>query len=129
MMKQFLRVFSYVLVAALASFMTLCLTQPVQAPEQPSKLEVLESLILEKFVGEADPIAMGDAAAEAMVDSLGDRWSYYIPASRYGQYTQQMNNAYVGIGITISVREEADGFAVDAVEQTNKLVIKQENSL
>lgn len=117
MMKQFLRVFSYVLVAALASFMTLCLTQPVQAPEQPSKLEVLESLILEKFVGEADPIAMGDAAAEAMVDSLGDRWSYYIPASRYGQYTQQMNNAYVGIGITISVREEADGFTVDAVEQ------------
>jgi carboxyl-terminal processing protease len=60
---------------------------------------------------------MGDAAAEAMVDSLGDRWSYYIPASRYGQYTQQMNNAYVGIGITISVREEADGFTVDAVEQ------------
>ncbi len=116
-MKQFLRILSYVLVAALASFMTLCLTQPVQAPEQPSKLEVLESLILEKFVGEADPTAMGDAAAEAMVDSLGDRWSYYIPASQYGQYTQQMNNAYVGIGITITVREEADGFTVDAVEQ------------
>lgn len=116
-MKQFLRIISYVLVAALASFLTLCVTQPIQQPEQPSKLETLESLILEQFVGEADPTAMGDAAAEAMVASLGDRWSYYIPASQYGQYTQQMNNAYVGIGITISVRETSDGFTIDVVEQ------------
>ncbi len=116
-MKQFLRIISYVLVAALASFLTLCVTQPIQQPEQPSKLETLESLILEQFVGEADPTAMGDAAAEAMVASLGDRWSYYIPASQYGQYTQQMNNAYVGIGITISVRESSDGFTIDVVEQ------------
>ena len=116
-MKQFLRIISYVLVAALASFLTLCVTQPIQQPEQPSKLETLESLILEQFVGEADPTAMGDAAAEAMVASLGDRWSYYIPASQYGQYTQQMNNAYVGIGITISARETSDGFTIDVVEQ------------
>jgi carboxyl-terminal processing protease len=59
---------------------------------------------------------MEDAAAEAMVASLGDRWSYYIPASQYGQYSQQMNNSYVGIGITVSLREENDGFHVDAVE-------------
>lgn len=116
-MKNFLRIISYVLVAAVASFLTLCLTQPVQAPEEPYKLETLESLILERFVGETDLTAMRDAAAEAMVASLGDRWSYYIPVSQYGQYTQQMQNAYVGIGITITAREENDGFTVDAVEK------------
>ena len=114
-MKHVMRVLSYVLVAAIASCLTLCWTQP--APEQPGKLEALETLILEQFVGDADPTAMGDAAAEAMVASLGDRWSYYIPASQYAQYTQQMKNAYVGIGITISARQEQDGFNIDAVEQ------------
>lgn len=46
-----------------------------------SKLEQLESLILERFIGDADQTAMEDAAAAAMVKSLNDRWSYYIPAS------------------------------------------------
>jgi carboxyl-terminal processing protease len=116
-MKKLLRFLSYVLVAAAASCLTLCLAEPAPGPVKgPSKLEALEALILERFVGEADPVAMEDAAAEAMVASLGDRWSYYIPASQYGQYSQQMNNSYVGIGITVSLREENDGFHVDAVE-------------
>jgi carboxyl-terminal processing protease len=119
MLKKYLQKgLPYAAVALISMAITAVIILTVMAGAMgQTKLEVLESLILEKFVGEADPIAMGDAAAEAMVDSLGDRWSYYIPASRYGQYTQQMNNAYVGIGITISVREEADGFTVDAVEQ------------
>ena len=50
-----------------------------------------------------------------MVNATGDRWSYYIPASEYQTYQEQMANAYVGVGITIQTAEEDAGFVVMAV--------------
>lgn len=97
-------VLSYVAVAAVAVCVAFILT--IKNFAGISKLEQLESIIVNQFVGEADKTAMEDAAASAMVGALGDRWSYYIPASEYEIYQQQMNNSYVGIGITISVNEE-----------------------
>jgi len=114
-MKKFHRFMSYVVVAALASMLTLATTR--QEPVKDSKLDVLETLILEKFIGEADATAMEDAAAAAMIDSLGDRWSYYIPASQYSSYLEQMENSYVGIGVTIQVMEGGGGFLVTKVNE------------
>lgn len=71
-----------------------------------SKLTVLEELIDQCFIGEVDKTAMGDAAASAMIAALGDRWSYYIPADQYAAYMEQMNNTYVGIGVTITAEED-----------------------
>lgn len=82
------------------------------------KLAELMGLCQEVFIGEADLLTMEDAAAAAIVASLGDRWSYYIPASEYSSYMEQMNNAYVGVGITIQVREDERGFDIVAVEKT-----------
>lgn len=110
MKKKILQTLSHLLVAVLASSLTFALCAR-QQPEY-SKLQRLEDLILERFIGESDRIAMEDAAAEAMVDSLGDRWSYYIPASEYAAYREQVENAYVGIGITITVAEDGSGFQV-----------------
>ena len=109
-MKRLLQVVSYILVAAVASCVTLafCLkpeTKPIPVGEWP-KLDELKALIDEKFIGEAEKTAMEDGAAAGLVDGLGDRWSYYIPASEYLSYTEQMANAYVGIGITITLRED-----------------------
>lgn len=106
-----LRVLSYVLVAAVASAVTFFLYG-----EAPSKLDQLEALLQEKFIGEADQTAMEDAAADAMVRAMGDRWSYYIPADQYGSYKENKRNEYVGIGITISVREDGTGFDILQVE-------------
>ena len=114
MKKTILRILSYILVAAVASAATLFLSAPVQ--EAPTKLDQLEDLILERFIGEADVTAMEDGAAAGMIDSLGDRWSYYIPAADYQEYQEQMANAYVGVGITITVREDMSGFDVTKVE-------------
>lgn len=107
-MKRFIRFLSYVVVALVACMVTVSL---MNAPEPAatasySKLAELEKLITTRFIGEADTTVMEDAAAEAMVDSLGDRWSYYISAAEYASYTEQMANAYVGIGITIELRDE-----------------------
>lgn len=119
-MKKFQKIMSYVVVAVLASLLTLAVANrpaPVGSSGKISKLDQLEQLILEKFIGEADQTAMEDAAAYAMVESLGDRWSYYIPADEYNDYLDQMNNSYVGIGITIQVTEGDPAFLVTKVNQ------------
>ena len=102
---------SYVLVALLATVVTLTMVQ-LEIGLKPTKLRQLETLIDEKFIGEADPEKLADAAANAMVKAPGDRWSYYIPASEYESYREQSENAYVGVGITIQAAEDASGFLV-----------------
>lgn len=114
-MKRFQKFMSYVIVATLSSMVTLALCQQPEPARQQSKLEQLEQLILDKFIGEADKTLMEDAAAYAMVESLGDRWSYYIPADQYSDYLEQMENSYVGIGVTIQVMEDNSGFLVTKV--------------
>ena len=119
-MKKFQKIMSYVLVAVLSSYLTLAVyREPSPAPETTgiSKLDQLEQLILEKFIGEADKTEMEDAAAHAMVAALGDRWSYYIPADEYSDYLDQMNNSYVGIGITIQLTEGEENFLVTKVNE------------
>lgn len=108
--KIFLRTISYILVAALASCVTLLCCGG------SNKLAVLERVIGQRFVGEADKVAMEDAAAYAMVASLEDRWSYYIPASEYEAYNDRKTNSYVGIGISILLREDGTGFDIVSVE-------------
>ena len=116
-MKKLSQILSYVLVAALATVVTLTLTWPAETVVEPrqSKLDQLQELIEQCFIGEVDSTAIEDAAADAMVSALGDRWSYYIPAAQYGSYKEQMANAYVGIGITIQVKEENQGFVITQV--------------
>ena len=114
-MKKFLRFLSYVLVAAMASCLTLVVAPLVMPETGQSKLDQLSDLIREQFIGEVDAIAMEDAAAYAMVDSLGDRWSYYLPADQYGAYVDRMNNSYVGIGVTVQAEEDASGFRIKIV--------------
>ena len=116
-MKKLSQILSYVLVAALATVVTLTLTWPAETvvETRQSKLDQLQELIEQCFIGEVDSTAIEDAAADAMVSALGDRWSYYIPAAQYGSYKEQMANAYVGIGITIQVKEENQGFVITQV--------------
>ena len=116
-MKKYRQILSHILVAALASTVTLFAADTFWNMRQISKLDQLSDLIEERFIGEADRMAYEDAAAAAMVDALGDEWSYYIPASQMQSHQENMNNAYVGIGITITVRPEGDGFLVTKVNE------------
>ena len=111
-MKRKIGIFcSYVLVAVLSTVMTLGLVY-WEGGFETTKLEQLEGLIQERFIGEADPVKLEDAAAAAMVSATGDRWSYYISASEYASYAEQMANAYVGVGITIQKQEGNLGFLI-----------------
>ena len=100
--KKLLSLTSYILVAALASVLTLAMS--ARQGMALSKLDQLESLIDRYYIDDVDKTALEDAAAEAMVSSnLLDRWSYYIQASEYETYLENSENAYVGIGVTIAV--------------------------
>lgn len=112
MKSKTIRILSYVLTALAASALTMVIVF-FGTNGGYTKLEQLEDLIESKFIGEADRTAMEDAAAKAMVDALGDRWSYYISAADYSAHEEQMNNAYVGVGIT--VKEGTGGIEITKV--------------
>lgn len=142
-MKKFMTVVSYILVFTLGMSCAIMIfdffpegneiQQTVENLTQPkSKLTELADLIEERFIGESDRTAMEDAAANAMVNSLGDEWSYYISAKDYDSHMEQMQNAYVGVGITIRLREdgymdivkvEANGPAMEAGIQVGDILI------
>lgn len=114
---KFQRFLSYLFVAVLSCSLTVALIYAATgAGDPPSKLDELSEMIQERFIGEEDVTKMEDAAAAAMVDALGDEWSYYIPASEYANYLDQMSNSYVGVGITIELREDGYLNLVDVVE-------------
>ena len=108
MKKKLLTIGSYVLVAMLSTVITLALV----GENPPSKLDRLEALIENRFIGEADSQTLEDAAAAAMVKATGDRWSYYISAKDYDAHREQEENAYVGVGITIQPQEDESGFLI-----------------
>lgn len=113
MKKKVLIVLSYVLVAALACGATLAITY---AGTEYNKLADMENLILTSYAGDADRTKMEDAAAYAMVDAMGDRWSYYIPADELSDFMDNSANAYVGIGVTVQATEDGSGLMVVAVQ-------------
>lgn len=111
-MKTFIRVMSYLATALLACALTLHLCTGNLSGV--SKLDQVKYLIETRFIGEADMEQADDAAAKAMVASLGDRWSQYLTAQENAAYSEQTANAYVGIGVTISPDE--NGFLVTDVQ-------------
>lgn len=113
-LREFLkRYVPYVLVAVLASAATWFAADLLPT----GKLDRLAAAIDRKYIGQADSTAMQDAAAEAMIASLGDRWSYYISAQEYAAHLERQNNSYVGIGVTIQGRQDQLGFDIVAVTE------------
>ena len=110
-LKIWKRSMSYILVAALASAGTW-----IAADLRPnSKLERLSAVIDQKFIGDTDTTRMEDAAAEAMIGALGDRWSYYISAEEYAAHVNRQNNSFVGIGVTVQKEVNDKGIEILAV--------------
>lgn len=114
MKKTITKILSYVLVAAIASGTTVACFF-LSRRNQTSKLNEVESLIDQYFIGDVDTGKLEDAAASAMVAALGDRWSYYMTAEQYKSYQETLSNSYVGIGVTILVREDGTGFDITEV--------------
>ncbi|MBQ6832319.1 MAG: PDZ domain-containing protein [Oscillospiraceae bacterium] len=117
LIKLLLRIGSYILVAALATAMTLAYYTDGGLPTaQSGKLQELKKLIVDKYIGDVDETLLEDMAAAGMVAGTGDQWSYYIPADQLQEHKDVMANAYVGIGVTIRSEENEQGFEILQVE-------------
>ena len=67
------------------------------------------------YVGDYDVTSVTDSALSGAVESLGDRWSYYMDSDTYEAYQDASANRYQGIGVTITQDEETGGFLIMAL--------------
>lgn len=79
------------------------------------KADEISAYLEHFFIDDYDEDALADAAATAMVEATGDPWSYYLNAAQYQDYEEMMNNAYVGIGVTISPNAKEGGMRIEEV--------------
>ena len=117
-MKKWQKILLLVLAFAVAilgsSIVTMQLLTRGRTPVEDKAAEV--SAYLDRFfIDDYDEDALADAAAAAMVEATGDRWSYYLTAEEKSSYDEQMQNAYVGIGVTITLQEQDGGMRVEQV--------------
>ena len=77
----------------------------------PEGLSMAEAMVLinARFVGDHDIGKAADAAMDGLITGLGDRWSYYVDAKGYENLKNSKDNAYVGIGVTVSYPEGEEG--------------------
>ena len=119
-----------VLTALLSVIATLYLTSmpnsAVDTDPVKAKMDEIGSYLEAYFIDEYDPeivaAAAADGAAAAMIEATGDEWSYYISAEEMAAHVEQMENSYVGVGVTIQlvdlgveITEVTKGGPADAV--------------
>ena len=73
-------------------------------------------LINTQFVGEHDIDKAVDQAMDALIEGLGDRWSYYMDADGYAAQQESRSNSYVGVGVTVTYPEEG-GMLIQSVTE------------
>ena len=78
------------------------------------KYLAVQNAIADNYIGDYDTASLQNAAASAMVKSLGDKWSYYMTPDEYEAYKLSSANEYQGIGVTIS-KEDSGGFKITSV--------------
>lgn len=85
------------------------------ASVEGQKADEVSSYLKKYFIDDYDDEKLADAAASAMVTATGDRWSYYLSADEYQDYQDNLNNAYVGIGVTITESKDDGGMKIESV--------------
>jgi len=102
--------------AVVSAGLTLYLTSVAAMPDSlvetdPVKAKMdeigayLEAYFIESYDPDALTAAAADGAAAAMIEATGDEWSYYISADEMADHMEQMENSYVGVGVTIQSSE------------------------
>ncbi len=112
--KSLILVLAFAVAILGSAIVTMQLTRREQTPVEAKTAEI--GAYLDRFfIDDYDEEKLADAAASAMVEATGDRWSYYLTAEEKSSYDEQMRNAYVGIGVTITAQKELGGMRIEAV--------------
>lgn len=75
-----------------------------------AKYQEIMTLVDNYYIGEdVDMTLVNDTMAAGVIAGLGDRWSYYVPAEEYQAFQNNIDNAMVGVGITITAAYDEEG--------------------
>lgn len=74
----------------------------------------VKNAVADNFILDVNKDTLADSSASAMVNGLGDKWSYYMSADEYKAYTLQASNEYTGVGMSIT-KDASGGFQVLSV--------------
>lgn len=80
-------------------------------------LALVQGYLLARFAfveADADLDGATDQALDALVNGLGDRWSYYRSAEDYEALKATRANNYVGVGVTVTYERE-EGLYIQSV--------------
>lgn len=81
-----------------------------------AKFGAVLDIVSDSYIGDYDAQALTDAALDAVIEGLDDRWSYYMDAETYTAYLDYSKNQYQGIGVTIQKDEASGGFLIVELE-------------
>jgi carboxyl-terminal processing protease len=71
--------------------------------------------VREYYIGRYKDSDVSEAALDAAVTALGDKWSYYMTPQEYQKYLNSSNNQYSGLGISVSKDDATGGMLVVSV--------------
>ena len=75
----------------------------------------LLQMIDELYIGEYDENVITSNAMKAAVESLDDRWSYYLTPEEYAVFLDVSNNRFAGIGVGVVTDKATGGMGVEYV--------------
>ena len=82
---------------------------------QAMKYLEIKNTLDQYYVGDVDEEAVSSAAFAAMVEALGDQWSYYMSPSEWQAYQLYSANQYVGLGVQIDKDADTGGLKITGV--------------
>ena len=85
-----------------------------------SGLAMVQTYLLARFAfveADADLDKAVDLGLDAFVQGLGDRWSYYRTQEQYRELRARRANNYVGIGVTVNIKDREEGLLVESVTE------------
>jgi carboxyl-terminal processing protease len=69
----------------------------------------------EYYIGDYKETDVSEAALDAAVTALGDKWSYYMTPEEYQKYVNSSNNQYSGLGVTVRKDDATGGILIVSV--------------
>lgn len=82
-----------------------------------AKFASVYDTIDDRYIADADMEKVSDAAYSAMVEAIGDRWSYYMTSDEYDVYKQYQSNSYTGIGVSVVLDSESSYMKISGVTE------------
>ena len=98
-----------ILVLAILAQQAMAIASRVSDYEWFDPIIVVRTVLLENFVREPDQESLDEmqtSMIDAMVESLGDPYTEYVPARDQAEFDKQLRGTYVGIGAEINIVDD-----------------------